>query len=101
MSQRDAGDGSPAFIVKSRQLVDIQPCLNKHANTTSVAVPRAESRSVTHRDWKTLLRNSANNMLTRPPYDVPRASFADNPVGLAACHLRPRQPRLILFSLDV
>jgi hypothetical protein len=32
---------------------------------------------------------------------VPRANFADNPVGLAACYLRPRQPRLILFSLDL
>jgi hypothetical protein len=40
-------------------------------------------------------------MPTRPPYDVPRANFADNPVGLAACHLRPCQPRLILFSLDL
>lgn len=54
---------------------------SKHANVTLVAVPGPESRSVTHRGWKTLLRNSANNMLTRPPYDVPRANFADNPVG--------------------
>ena len=48
---------------------------------TLVAILGAESRSVTHRDWKTLLRNSANNMLTRLPYDVPQANFADNPVG--------------------
>jgi hypothetical protein len=45
---------------------------------TLVAVPGPESRSVTHRDWRTLLRNSANNMLTRPPYDVPRANLADS-----------------------
>src|SRR5260370_23746518 len=45
---------------------------------TLVAVPGLESRSVTHHDWKRLLRSSANNMLTRPPYDVPRANFADN-----------------------
>src|SRR5712692_8790758 len=65
------------LIVKSRQLTDVQPCIN-HANMTLVAVPGLESRSVTHHDWKTLLRNSANNMLTRPRYDVPRANFADN-----------------------
>jgi hypothetical protein len=65
------------LIVKLRQLVDVQPCTN-HANMTLVAVPGLESRSVTHHDWKTLLRNSANNMLTRPRYDVPRANFADD-----------------------
>jgi hypothetical protein len=65
------------LIVKSRQLTDVQPCTN-HANMTSLAVPRSESRSVIHHDWKTLRRSSANNMLTRPPYDVPRANFADN-----------------------
>src|ERR1700720_3275161 len=65
------------LIVKSRQLTDVQPCTN-HANMTLVAVPGLESRSVTHHDSKTLLRNSANNMLTGPPYDVPRANFADN-----------------------
>src|SRR6202165_817003 len=65
------------LIVKARQLTDVQPCTN-HANMTWVAVPGVESRSVTHHDWKTLLRNSANNMLTRPRYDVPRANFADN-----------------------
>ena len=65
------------LIVKLRQLTDIQPCTN-HANMTLVAVPGLESRSVTHHDWKTLLRSSANNMLTRPRYDVPRANFADN-----------------------
>src|ERR1700730_5050195 len=65
------------LIVKSRQLNDVQPCTN-HANMTLVAVPGLESRSVTHHDWKTLLRNSENNMLTRPPYDAPRANFADN-----------------------
>jgi hypothetical protein len=86
-----------AFIVKSRQLIDIQPCLNKDVNMTLVAVPGAESRSVTHRDWRTLLRNSANNMLTRRPYDVPRANFADNPVGfrrLAICVLASRAVQL-------
>jgi hypothetical protein len=65
------------LIVKSRQLTDVQPCTN-HADMTLVAVPGLESRSVTHHDWKTLLRNSANNMLTRPPYDVPPANFVDN-----------------------
>src|SRR6266446_2583023 len=63
------------LIVKVRQLTDVQPCTN-HANMTLVAVPGLESRSVTHHDWKTLLRSSANNMLTRPRYDVPRANFA-------------------------
>ena len=87
---RSSGDSWLPFIVKSRQLADIQPCLSKDANMTLVAVPGPESRSVTHRDWRTLLRNSANNMLTRPPYDVRRANFADNPVGfrrLAICVL--------------
>jgi len=65
------------LIVKSRQLTDVEPCTN-HANMTSLAGPRSESLSVIHRDWKNLLRSSANNMLTRPPYDVPRANFADN-----------------------
>src|SRR4029077_19294299 len=65
------------LIVKSRQLTDVQPCTN-HANMTLVAVPGLESRSVIHRDWKTVRRNSANNMLTRSPYDVPRANFADD-----------------------
>jgi hypothetical protein len=58
------------LIVKSRQLTDVHP--SKHANVTS------ESRSVIHRVWKTLLRSSANNMLIRPRYDVPRANFANN-----------------------
>ncbi len=66
------------LIGKSQQLTDIQPCLNKHANMTLVAVPGRESRSVIDRDWTTLLRNSANNMLTRPPHDGPRANFANN-----------------------
>jgi hypothetical protein len=90
LTNLDETHGWLPFIVKSRQLTDIQPCLNKNANMTLVTVPGRESRSVTHRDWRTLLRNSANNMLTRPPYDVPRANFADNPVGfrrLAICVL--------------
>jgi hypothetical protein len=66
------------LIVKSRQLTDVQPWPSKDANMTLVAVPGPESRSVTHRGWKTLLRNSANNMLTRPRFDVPRANFANN-----------------------
>jgi hypothetical protein len=66
------------LIVKSRQLTDVQPCPNAHANMTSEAAPRSESRSVIHRDCKTLLRSSANNVLTRPTYDVPRANFANN-----------------------
>jgi sirohydrochlorin ferrochelatase len=66
------------LICQIAQLTDVQPCLNKHANMTSVEGPRSESRSVIHRDWKTLLQSSANNMLTRPPYDVPRANFAVN-----------------------
>jgi hypothetical protein len=65
------------LIVKSRQLTDVQPCTN-HANMTLVAVPGLESRSATHHVWKTRLRNSANNMLTRPRSGVPRANFADN-----------------------
>jgi hypothetical protein len=65
------------LIVKSRQVTDVQPCTN-HASMTLVAVPGLESRTVTHHDWKTLLPNSASNMLTRPRYDVPRANFADN-----------------------
>ena len=80
-STRQDESGWLPFIVKSRQFADIRPCLNKDANMTLVAVPGAESRSVTHRDGKTLLRNSANNMLIRRPYDVPRANLADNPVG--------------------
>jgi hypothetical protein len=63
-------------IGKSRRLTDVQPCPNKHVNMTSVAGPRSESRSVIHRDWKTFLRSSANNMLIRPQHDVPRANFA-------------------------
>jgi hypothetical protein len=66
------------LIVKSRQLTDVQPCPNAHANMTSEAARRSESRSVIHRDCKTLLRSSANNVLTRPTYDVPRANFANN-----------------------
>jgi hypothetical protein len=66
------------LIVKSPQLTDVQPWPNKHPNMTSVAGPRSESRSVIHRDSKTHLRSSANNMLTRPRYDVPRANFANN-----------------------
>jgi hypothetical protein len=66
------------LIVKSWRLTDIQPCPNKHANMTSVAVPGPESRSVIHRDWKTLLRSSANNMLIRLPCDGPQANFAVN-----------------------
>ncbi len=78
------------LIVKSRQLTDVQPCTN-HANMTLVAVPGLESRSVTRHDWKTLRRNSANNMLTRPPYDVPRASFADNQsITIDSCGLNSR-----------
>lgn len=65
------------LIGKSRQLTDVQPCTN-HANMTLVAVPGLESRSEIHHDWRTLLRNSANNMLTRPRYGVQRANFADN-----------------------
>ena len=83
-----------AFIAdRMRQLIDIQPCLNKHANMTLVAVPGAESRSVTGHDWKILLRNSANNMLTRPPYDVPRANFADNQVGFRCSTICARRSR--------
>ena len=75
------------LIVKSRQLTDVQPCTN-HANMTLVAVPGLESRSVTHHDWKTLLRSSANNMLIRPPCDVPRANFAVNQgITLLRCSL--------------
>jgi hypothetical protein len=56
---------------------------------TLVAILGAESRSVTHRGWKMFLRNSANNMLTKPPCDVPQASFVDtNAVGFIARHLR-------------
>src|ERR1700674_4722532 len=66
------------LIVKSWQLTEVQPCPNKHANMISVADPRSESRSVIHRDWKTLPRSSANNMRIRPPYDVPPANFAAN-----------------------
>src|SRR6266851_1694574 len=82
------------LIVKSRQLTDVQPCTN-HANMTSLAGLRSESRSVIHRDWKTLLRSSANNMLTRPPSDVPRANFADNHSITILRFLRAR------FSLGV
>ncbi len=56
---------------------------------TLVTVPGAESRSATHRNWGTLLRNSANNMLTRPQSDAPQANFADNPVGF---HCSPFAP---------
>jgi hypothetical protein len=66
------------LIVKFRQLTEVQPWPNKHANMTSVAGPRSESGGVIHRDWKTLPRSSANNVLTRPRYDVPRANFANN-----------------------
>src|SRR4030095_8379244 len=66
------------LIVKSRQLTDVQPWPSKHANMTSVADPRSESRNVIHRDWKTLLRSSANNMLTTPLSDELRANFANN-----------------------
>jgi hypothetical protein len=55
-----------------------KPCPNKHANMSPVAGPRAESRIVIDRDWKTFLRSSANNTLTRLPSDVPRANFASN-----------------------
>src|SRR5712671_3239913 len=82
------------LIVKLRQLTDVLPCTN-HANMTLVAVPGLESRSVTHHDWKTLLRSSANNMLTRPPYDVPRANFADDHSITILRFLRAR------FSLGV
>jgi hypothetical protein len=84
------------LIVKSRQFTDVQPCIN-HANMTLVAVPGVESPSVTRHDWKTLLRSSASNMLTRPPYDVPRANFADNhSITIDSCGLDSRQwpPRL-------
>jgi hypothetical protein len=33
---------------------------------------------VIHREWKTLLRSSANNMLIRLPCDGPQANFAVN-----------------------
>jgi hypothetical protein len=66
------------LIVKSRQLIDIEPSLNKHANMTFVVVHGQESRSVKRRDWKTLRRSSANNMLTSPPYDGPRVNFANS-----------------------
>jgi hypothetical protein len=56
---------------------------------TWVAILGAESRSVTHRGWKTFLRNNANNMLTRLQCDVPQVRFADiNAVGFIARHLR-------------
>ena len=91
---------TPPLIVKWRQLTDIQPCLNKIANRRLAAVFGAESRSVTHRDRKTLLRNNANNMLTRPPCDVPQASFADtNAVGFIARHLRLPEAGLSLLDL--
>ena len=85
------------LIVKSRQLTDVQPCTN-HANMTLVAVPGLESRSVTHRDWKTLLRSNVSNMLTRPPYDVPRANFADNQ-SIRVLRTRSCRWQLILLSL--
>jgi hypothetical protein len=81
--------GRLPFIVKSRQRTDIRLCLNNHANMTSVAILGAGSRSVTHRSWKMFLRNSANNMLTRPPCDVPQASFADNPSRFHCSPLAP------------
>jgi len=78
------------LIVKSRQLTDVQPCTN-HANMTLVAVPGLESRSVKHHDWKTLLRNNASNMLTRPRYDGPQANFADNQsITIDSCGLNSR-----------
>jgi hypothetical protein len=71
-----------------------------HANMTLVAILGAESRSMTHRGWKMFLRNSANNMLTRPPCDVPQASFADtNAVGFIARHLRLPEAGLSLLDL--
>jgi hypothetical protein len=85
------------LIVKSPQLTDVQPCTN-HANMTLVAVPGLESRSVIHRDWKTHLRSSASNMLTRPPYDVPRANFADNQ-SITILRTRSCRWQLILLSL--
>jgi hypothetical protein len=54
---------------------------------------------VTHRGWKAFLRNSANNMLTRPQCDVPQVRFADNPVGFIARHLRLPEPWLSLLDL--
>lgn len=65
------------MVVGSRQLTDVQPCSNKNANMIPVPGLRPERRIVINRDWKTLLRSSANNMLTRRLYDVPRASFAN------------------------
>jgi hypothetical protein len=66
---------------------------------TLVATLGAENRSVTHRSWKMFLRNSANNMLTRPQCDVPQASFADNPVGFIARHLRTSEAGSSLLDL--
>jgi hypothetical protein len=67
---------------------------------TLAAILGAESRSMTHRGWKMFLRNSANNMLTRPPCDVPQASFADtNAVGFIARHLRLPEAGLSLLDL--
>jgi hypothetical protein len=63
------------LVVQSRQLTDVPPCPNKHANMTPVADPRLESRIVTNRDRKTRPRSSANNMLITRQSDVPRASF--------------------------
>jgi hypothetical protein len=92
-----------AFIAdRMRQLIDIQPCLSKHGNMTLVVIRGLESRSGTRHDWKILLRNSANNMLTRPPYDVPRANFADNPdgFGAATCSRLTDSSRRILRDLS-
>src|SRR5438045_6921628 len=69
---------------------------------TSVAVPGPESRSVIDRDWKTLLRNSANTMLTSPLYDGPRANFANNHCAIE-CHDSPlvRQTKYALTAIQM
>jgi len=53
------------LIVKLRQLTDVQS-MHKPRKHDFGGSPTGKSRSVTHHDWKTLRRNSANNMLQGP-----------------------------------
>ena len=62
---------------------------------TSVADPRSESRNVIHRAWKTFLRSSANNMLTTPLSDGPRANFAND-----HCAMECRDSMRVLATLN-
>ena len=87
------------LIVKSRQLTDVHRWPSKHANMTSVADPRSESRNVIHRAEKTFLRSSANNMLTTPLSDELRANFANNHrLTVSRRSLLPVAARLVLVS---